>query len=121
MMQITINNEIFKLVEYDCSPIFVEVGDKVETLDGSTHVERRKIKRAVSVKTIDLIRSDAYRLMQLLKEPYQTVTYEDSISNTEEKRIFLLNNSPQFKAKFWKNGREYYAGTQLEFIEKGAE
>lgn len=120
-MQIAINGEIFDLLEYNCSPLFVEVGDKVETLDGNTHVERRKIKRAVTIKTIDLIPSDAYRLMQTLKEPYQTVTYEDSISNREETRIFLLNNSPQLAVRFWKNGREYYTGTQLEFIEKGAE
>lgn len=120
-MQITINSETFDLLEYDCSPFFVETGDKVETLDGTTHVERRKIKRIISVKTVDLIRSDAYRLMQVLKGPYQTITYQDTMSNTEETRIFLLNNSPQFTVRFWKNGIEYYTGTKLEFIEKGAE
>lgn len=120
-MQITINNETFNLLEYDCSPFFVNVGDRVETLDGTTHVERRKIKRSVTVKTVDLIRSDAYRLMQVLKEPYLMVTYEDSISNTRETRIFLVDNSPQLTVRFWKNGIEYYKGTQLEFIEKGAE
>jgi len=65
-MQLTINNEVFDLLEYDCSPIFVDVGDKVETLDGVTHAERRKIKRKISVKTVDLIPSDAYRLMGVL-------------------------------------------------------
>lgn len=120
-MQITINGETFGLLEYDCSPLFVEMGDRVETLDGTTHVEHRKIKRVVSVRTADLTRSDAYRLMQVLKETYQTITYQDTMSNSAETRIFLLNNSPQFKVRFWKNGREYYEGVQLEFIEKGAE
>ena len=120
-MKITINNEIFNLLEYDCSPFFVEAGDKVETLDGTTHVERRKIKRMISVKTVDLIPSDAYRLMQVLKGSYQSVTYQDTMLKREETRIFLLNNSPQFTVRFWKNNREYYHGIQLEFIEKGAE
>ena len=120
-MQIIINNETFNLLEYDCSPFFVDAGDRVETLDGTTHVERRKIKREVKAKTVDLIPADAYRLMQVLKEPYQTIAYQDTLSNTEETRIFLLNNSPQFKVRFWKNNREYYHGIQLEFIEKGAE
>jgi len=43
------------------------------------------------------------------------------MSNIVETRIFLLNNSPQFTVRFWKNGREYYHGAKLEFIEKGAE
>lgn len=120
-MQIAINGEIFDLLEYDCSPLFVEVGDKVETLNGTTHVERRKIKRVVNVKTVDLIPANAYKLLQLLKEPYQTITYQDTMLNREETRIFLLNNSPQFTVRFWKDDREYYHGTQLEFIEKGAE
>ncbi len=120
-MKITINNEIFNLLEYDCSPFFVDGGDRVETTDGTTHVDRRKIKRNVSVKTVDLIPSDAYKLAQILKDPYQTVTYQDTMTNTEETRIFLLNNSPQFTVRFWKNGREYYHGIQLEFLEKGAE
>lgn len=120
-MKIIINNKTFNLLEYDCSPFFVEAGDKVETLDGTTHMERRKIKRMITVKTVDLIPSDAYRLTQVLKEPYQSVTYQDTMLNREETRIFLLNNSPQFTVRFWKNGREYYHGIQLEFIEKGAE
>lgn len=120
-MKIKINGEEFKLTAYDCSPVFVELGDKVETIDGTTHIENRKIKRSLSVKTIDLIRTDAYRLMQKLKNPYQTITYQDTISNTEETRIFILENSPSFTVKLWKNSNEYYAGTQLEFIEKGAE
>lgn len=120
-MQIIINDETFNLLEYDCSPFFVDAGARVETLDGTTHVERRKIKRKITVKTVDLIPSDAYRLMQVLKEPYQSVTYMDSMSNREETRIFLLNNSPQLTVRFWKNNREYYHGIQLEFIEKGAE
>jgi len=120
-MQLTINNEIFNLLEYDCSPSFVEMGDKVETLDGVTHVEQRKIKRKITAKTVDLIPSDAYRLMQVLRGPYQSVTYQDTMLNRKETRIFLLNNSPQFTVRFWKNGREYYHGPQLEFIEKGAE
>lgn len=120
-MKIIINNKTFNLLEYDCSPFFVEAGDKVETLDGTTHMERRKIKRMITVKTVDLIPSDAYRLTQVLKEPYQTITYQDTMLNRVETRIFLLNNSPQFTVRFWKNGREYYNGVQLEFIEKGAE
>lgn len=120
-MQLTINNEIFNLLEYDCSPSFVEMGDKVETLDGTTHVEQRKFKRKITAKTVDLTPYDAYRLMQVLRGPYQSVTYRDTMLNTEETRIFLLNNSPQFTVRFWKNGREYYHGPQLEFIEKGAE
>lgn len=120
-MQLTINNEVFDLLNYDCSPFFVETGDRVETLDGNTHAERRKIKRKITVKTVDLIPSDAYRLMEVLRETYQTVTYQDTMLNRKETRIFLLNNSPQFTVRFWKNGREYYHGIQLEFIEKGAE
>lgn len=120
-MQLIINNEVFDLLEYDCSPLFVEIGDRVETLDGTTHVEHRKIKRKITAKTVDLIPSDAYRLMQALRGSYQTVTYQDTMLNAQETRIFLLNNSPQFSVRFWKNGREYYHGTQLEFLEKGAE
>lgn len=120
-MQIIINDETFDLLEYDCSPLFVDIGDRVETLDGTTHVERRKIKRSVSVKTVDLTRPNAYKLMQVLKETYQTVTYEDSISNKKETRIFILNNNPQLTVRFWKDGIEYYSSTQLDFIEKGAE
>ena len=105
IMQLIINNETFNLLEYDCSPSFAEVGDRVETLDGTTHVERRKIKRMISVKTVDLIPCDAYRLMQVLRGTYQTVTYQDTMLNREETRIFLLNNSPQFSVRFWKNGR----------------
>lgn len=120
-MQLTINNEIFNLLKYDCSPFFVESGDKVETLDGVTHVERRKIKRRISASTVDLIPDDASALMQILREPYQTITYYDTMLKRAETRIFLLDNSPQFTVRFWKNGREYYHGPQLEFIEKGAE
>lgn len=120
-MQLTINNEVFDLLKYDCSPFFVETGDRVETLDGNTHAERRKIKRKINVTTVDLIPTDAYRLMEVLRETYQTVTYQDTILNIVETRIFLLNNNPQFTVRFWKNGREYYHGIQLEFIEKGAE
>lgn len=120
-MQLIINNETFNLLEYDCSPVFVESGDRVETLDGITHVEHRKIKRKITAKTVDLIPSDAYRLMQVLRGAYQSVTYQDTMLNREETRIFLLNNSPQFTVRFWKNGREYYHGVQLEFLEKGAE
>lgn len=120
-MQLIINNETFNLLEYDCSPLFVETGDRVETLDGTTHIEQRKIKRKITAKTVDLIPSDAYRLMQVLRGTYQTVTYQDTMLNKEETKIFLLNNSPQFTVRFWKNDREYYHGIQLEFIEKGAE
>jgi len=120
-MKIKINDEEFKLTAYDCSPVFIEFGDKVETIDGATHIESRKIKRSLSVKTIDLIQTDAYRLMKELQKPYQTITYQDTMSNTEETRIFILENSPPFTVKLWKNANKFYAGTQLEFIEKGAE
>lgn len=120
-MQIAINGEIFKLIEYECSPVFIEVGDKTQTMDGTTHVEKRKIKRVISATTIDLLRKDAYRLLQLLRNTYLTITYQDPITNSKETRVFTLENNPSFKVKFWKGGREYYEGVQLEFIEKGAE
>lgn len=120
-MQITIDEEVFKLVSYGCTPVIVEVGDRTETLDGTIHIENRKIKRQINATTADLLREDTFRLMKALKKAYLTITYEDVISNTLETRTFILNNNPQFTAKFWKHGREYYSGVSLELLEKGAE
>lgn len=120
-MQITINGETFKLLSYECSLNLIEIGDRTETMDGTTHIENRKIKRHISATTADLLREDAYRLMQALNNAYLTVTYQDTMLNTEDTRIFILNNNPQFAMKHWKNGREYYSGIALELIEKRAE
>lgn len=122
-MQISINGTVVKLKEYDCSPLFVTVGDSVQTIDGVDHIEAKKLKRYISATTIDLYADKASELMQILKTQNLTVTYDDSITNQEETRIFKLINSPPFKKKLWKNtyATKYYAGTQLELQEKGAE
>lgn len=120
-MQITINNEMFKLLSYECSPVLVELGDRTETMDGTTHIENRKIKRRISATTADLLREDAYRLMQVLNNGYLNVTYQDTMLNAEDTRIFILENNPQFVMKHWRSGREYYNGVSLELIEKRAE
>ena len=120
-MQITINNETFKLVEYECALSLVEIGDSVQTLDGVNHIEGRKLKRNISAKTSDLVKEDAYRLMNELRNTYLTVGYEDPLTKNIDIRVFILQNSPTFKAKLWRNGREYYEGIELDLLEKGAE
>ena len=122
-MQISINGTVIKLTEYDCSPLFVTVGDTVQTIDGVDHVEAKKLKRHISATTTDLYADKASELMQILKTQNLTLKYDDSITNQEETRIFKLVNSPSLKKKLWKStySTKYYAGTQLELQEKGAE
>lgn len=120
-MQITINNEVFKLVEYECALSLVEIGDSVQTLDGVNHIESRKLKRNISAKTSDLVKEDAYRLVNELRNTYLSVEYEDPLTKSVMTKIFILQNNPTFKAKLWRNGREYYEGIELDLLEKGAE
>lgn len=120
-MRIVINNEEIKLIKYQCTPTLIEVGDSVMTLDGVNHVEGRKIKRNIDATTIDLIRVDAYRLLNVLKNTYVTVLYQDPLTDKEETRIFILQNNPELSMKMWKNGKEFYEGIKIELLEKGAE
>lgn len=122
-MQISINGTEIKLLEYDCSILFVKVGDEVQTIDGVDHVEKKKLKRYITARTTDLYRDKAFSLMQILKTQNLTVKYDDPISNTEETRIFKLKNDPKFKKKLWKSTEktQFYEGLQLELQEKGAE
>jgi len=99
------------------------VGDEVQTIDGVDHIERKKLKRYIVATTTDLYRDKAFSLMQILKTQNFTVTYDDPISNTEETRVFKLQNNPTFKKKLWKStdGTQYYEALPLELQEKGAE
>lgn len=121
MINITIENEAFNANQYECSPTLVNVGDSVQTLDGVNHIENRKIKRSIKATFIDMKRADLYRLLQVCLKPYLTVTYFDTLSNQEETRIFILQNNPSSKIKIWKSHLQYYEGTVLELLEKGAE
>lgn len=122
-MQITINNMIIKLTEYECSLLFVEVGNKTQTIDGVDHYEKKKLKRYITCKTKSLYRNDAFSLMQILKTQTLTVKYDDPDTNTEETRMFGLQNNPVFKKALWKStdSTQFYEGVQLELQEKGAE
>lgn len=121
MVNITIENEVFNANQYECSPVLVETGDSTQTIDGVNHVEGRKIKRSIRATFIDMKRADLYRLLQVCLKTYLTVTYFDTISNMEETRIFILQNNPSSPMKIWKNHLQYYEGTVLELLEKGAE
>lgn len=121
MISITINNEIFNTDEYDCSPVFVDGGDKVRTLDGVDHIEGRKIKRHITATFSDMKRADMYRLIRACLGAYITVKYFDSITNQEETRIFILQNNPSAPMKIWKSHLQYYNGTTVELLERGAE
>lgn len=121
MINITINNEEFKPNNYECSPLLVETGDRTRTLDGIDHVEGIKIKRSIKVTFIDIKKNELYRLLQACLKSPLTVTYFDSISNQVETRIFLLQNNPSAVMKIWKNHLQYYEGTTVELLEKGAE
>lgn len=121
MIEVILNNETFKInaKNYECSPLFEEIGDTVITQDGTEHVENGVLKRVLNIEFTDMKRADMYRLMQCLNQVMK-VTYFDTISNQTETRVFVLQNSPSAKMKIWKGKLEYYQGTTLELKEKGA-
>lgn len=120
-MDITLNNEKFKLVTYACSPKILETGDETTTLDGVTHVDGRKIKRNIDLTTCDLTPSEAARLFSVLKNPYVTATYQDTLLAREETRIFVIQNISAIEMKMWSNGKKYFSGAKISLLEKGAE
>jgi len=122
-MQISLNDTVIKLVDFDCSLIFVKVGDEVQTIDGVDHFEKKKLKRYITAKTKTLYRQEAFDILQILKTQSFEVLYDDPESNTEESRVFSLQNNPSLKKAMWKStdGTQFYEGIQLELQEKGAE
>ena len=52
MTEITLGTEKFRISDnnYECSPIFEEVGDKVTTQDGTDHIEGCVLKRGIKSK-----------------------------------------------------------------------
>lgn len=120
-MELTINGKKFKLVKYSCAPQLVETGETTTTLDGVTHIEGRKIKRYIDATTCDLIPPEAARLLEVLRNPYVTVIYQDPLTGQEESRVFVVDRLPSLEIKMWSNGRKYYAGAQIGLMEKGAE
>lgn len=120
-MDITLNGEKFKLVKYSCSPKIVETGEGTTTLDGVTHVEGRKIKRSIAATTCDLLPHDAMRLLEVLRNTYVMVTYQDTLLGKEDTRVFVVDAIPDIEVKMWRNGKQYYAGAKLTLVEKGAE
>ena len=120
MINITINDQVFKADEYECSPLLIDTGNRVRTLDGVDHVENRKVKRQVKAAFTDMKRTDLHRLISACSGAYLTVTYFDTIHNQEETRIFILQNNPSIPMKIWKSHMQYYTGIMIELLEKGA-
>lgn len=120
-MQITIENETFNLMSYDCSLLFVETGDRTQTLNGVDHIERGKVKRHIKAFTSDLYPEQASILYGLLKNRIVTVTYIDTPTNTEQTRIFIMQEDLLASKKMWKNINKFYSGMSLDLLEKGAE
>jgi hypothetical protein len=121
MQSITIEAETFYVNDenYECSPIFEEVGDKVPTLDGTDHIESSIVKRYIKVTFLSMKRDDHKRLMNVLKKVV-SISYFDTKSDQLETRTFILQNNPVFSPDIWGNGSDYYKGFTLEFKEKGA-
>jgi len=121
MIEITINSEIFKANTYDCSPTLVNIGDKVQTLDGVDHIENQMIKLSIKAGFTDISRAETARLLQALySSKYPVVTFINPITNTAETRTFILQNNPSIPVKIWKTYMQYYESTSVELLEKGA-
>lgn len=120
MTEITIGTEVFNVDSFNCYPVLVEVGDRVQTLDGADHVGGIKIKRYLSASFDDISKADMARLQAVCLVMPQTITYPDSKSGTIETRTFMLQYGIPAPMKFWRNNRQYYNRTTIEFKEKGA-
>lgn len=120
MVEIIISNQSFKANTYDCRLLSVETGDKVQTLDGTDHVQGRKLKRYISAGFTDLPKTEAYRLLQAVYlDRYLTVTYYDTYTNTTKTGAFILQNDPSVPVKFWRS-KQIFEGTKVELKEREA-
>ena len=120
MVEITIENEIFKADSYSCSPLFARIGDTVQTLDGTDHSEGMKLKRHVVASFIDIEDKEMIRLLKASLKNNVTITYYDSINGHFETRVFKIQNDPTVPMKIWKDHLHYYEQTTVDFKEKGA-
>jgi len=122
IIEVTINGELFIMDSFNLSFKKVEMGDKVTTLDGVTHIEKQMIKRYIIMSKTDIEATELSRLLtNIYSKKYTTVTYRDTMKNIDQTRVFLLQNDVGSSVKIWKKDLEYHESTMIEILEKGAE
>jgi len=122
IIEVTINGELFIMDSFNLSFKKVEMGDKVTTLDGVTHIEKQMIKRYIIMSKTDIEATELSRLLtNIYSKKYTTVTYRDTMKYIDQTRVFLLQNDVGSSVKIWKKDLEYHESTMIEILEKGAE